>query len=146
MQWSPPQSPWTKDGRAADNRNHKCLHWWWIHRQQVIQHTISTPHDEPQQGQNSCLQLYHLLFGMAGEAITGSRLNRTESPFPSLLNPVYSEAGWFGVIIPVISQAVPSLPCTQAFHLTWSLHTEQGTNEVSGLSECIASDTLLEFW
>ena len=29
--------------------------------------------DEPQQGRNSCLWLYHLLFGMTGEAITGSQ-------------------------------------------------------------------------
>ena len=48
--------------------------------------------------------LYHLCFGMTGEATTGSRLNRTESPSPSLLNTVYSEAGWFGVIFPVFSQ------------------------------------------
>ena len=33
------------------------------------------------------------LFGMTGEATTGSRLNRTESLSPSLLNTVYSEAG-----------------------------------------------------
>ena len=43
---------------------------------------------------------------MTGEATTGSRLNRTESPSPSLLNTVYSEAGWFGVIFPVFSQTL----------------------------------------
>ena len=44
------------------------------------------------------------LFGMTGEATTGSRPNRMESPSPSLLNTDYSEAGWFGVIFPVCSQ------------------------------------------
>ena len=34
-----------------------------------------------------------------------SRLNRTDWPSPSLLNTVYSEAGWFGVIFSVIRQA-----------------------------------------
>ena len=47
--------------------------------------------------------VYHLLLGMTGEAITGSWLNRTKSPFPSLLHTVCSEAGWFRVINPVIS-------------------------------------------
>ena len=48
---------------------------------------------------------------MTGEATTGSRLNRKESPSPSLLNTVYSEAGWFGVIFPVISQTITPLGC-----------------------------------
>ena len=51
---------------------------------------------------DECVMRCHL--SLAGEAITGSRLNRTESPSPSLLNTVYSEAGWFRVIFPVISQ------------------------------------------
>ena len=50
-------------------------------------------------------------FGMTGEATTGSRLNKTESPSPSLLNTVYSEAGWFGVIFPVSSQTITPLGC-----------------------------------
>ena len=51
------------------------------------------------------------MFGMTEEAITGSQLNRMESPSPSLLNTVYSEAGWFEVIIPVISQTITPLGC-----------------------------------
>ena len=43
---------------------------------------------------------------MTGEATTGSRLNRMESLSPSLLNTVYSEAGWFGVIFPVSRQTI----------------------------------------
>ena len=43
------------------------------------------------------------LFGMTGEATTESQLNRTESLSPSLLNTVYSAAGWFGVIFPVVA-------------------------------------------
>ena len=38
-------------------------------------------------------------------------VNRMESPSPSLLNTVYSEAGWFGVIFPVISQTITPLGC-----------------------------------
>ena len=44
-------------------------------------------------------------------SVKQSRLNRTESPSPSLLNTVYSEAGWFGVIFPVISQTITPLGC-----------------------------------
>ena len=52
---------------------------------------------------------------MTGDAITGSRLNRMEWPFLSLLNTVYSEAGWFGVIILVTSQTnIQSAQLTQA--------------------------------
>ena len=89
----------------------QVLYWWWIHRQPAIPTPPAVRHtDEPQQGRNSCLWLYHLCsFGMTGEATTGSRLNRTESPSPSLLNTVYSEAGWFGVIFPVCSQTVATI-------------------------------------
>ena len=60
--------------------------------------------------------------GILLEVTTGPRLNRTESPFPSLLNTVYSEAGWFGVIFPVISQTItplgrPSIICSYIYHI-----------------------------
>ena len=71
----------------------------------------TSQNNDPQQGRNSCLWLYHLWFGMTGDAITSSWLNRPKSPFPSLLNTVYSEAGWFLAIFPVIRQTINPLGC-----------------------------------
>ena len=44
-------------------------------------------------------------------SVKQSRLNRKESPSPSLLNTVYNEVGWFRVIFPVISATITPLGC-----------------------------------
>ena len=54
---------------------------------------------------------YHLLFGMTGEVITSFLLNRAVQLPPSLLNTVFNEAGWFGLIFPVISYTSISSHC-----------------------------------
>ena len=56
---------------------------------------------------------------MTGEEITGSELNRMGALSPSLLNTVYSEAGWFGVVILVISQTFVHKVHIHNMHLTW---------------------------
>ena len=58
------------------------------------------------------LASYHLLFGMTGEVITSFLLNRAvQLPSAFLTVTVFSEAGWFGLIFPVISYTSISSHC-----------------------------------
>ena len=87
-----------KDDRATDS----CFALVGAHQCGILLEVMD--------GKQLCVALPSL-FGMTGEATTGSRLNGTESPSPSLLNTVDSEAGWFGVIFPVSSQTITPLGC-----------------------------------